>query len=697
MKLTPVILFLFFVFGNSIAQSKKAQIDSLYMVLETASSEDRTENLLLLGKAYLSINLDSSVAIYNVVYNESIRNKDEMNHGKSLIGLGSAYTKLSLRDSAQIYFKSAEKTIQGIQDYDLQTTLWMNQGILYVHLSEYEKARLEFEKVLAFALETTNNEDISRCYNNIAVCNGYLGDYEGALKMHIKSSEMAKDLEDPISLAKSYNNMGLIYFDLDDYEKSEEYLLKSLEIKKEQGEHVSAVGSYLNLGNVFRKIGANQKDSLMLNKAKRYYTEGLVLGEKTGYQKGLNIAYSSLALVETSLGNYDKGVEYGKLAVQKNMELNDVLSEMTARVNLADAYRYKKQFQLAEVEIEKGMLLAKETQNKFIEKEAFLILSKIKSDNGDFKNGLKFYEEYFRLGDSISSTDIKNRVNELEMKYQVAESDRNLAETRANLAETELQVKQRNNVIYGSLGLAFVLALIGYLVYNQQKLKNRQLQKESELRTALAKIETQNELQEQRLRISRDLHDNIGSQLTFVTSSVDNLKFGLKGNNDVITQKLTRISAFTTQTIFELRDTIWAMNKNEITSEDLQARIANFIEKAGSARDEVDFSFNVAESISESAVFTSVQGMNMYRIIQEAINNALKYANASEITVNFSKNKEEIKLEISDDGMGFDLQEVEFGNGIENIKKRAKDLGGKAIVISEKNKGTTIVVIFRDS
>lgn len=74
--------------------------------------------------------------------------------------------------------------------------------------------------------------------------------------------------------------------------------------------------------------------------------------------------------------------------------------------------------------------------------------------------------------------------------------------------------------------LTFIIKLIGFLVYNQQKLKNRQLHKENELRDALIQIETQNRLQEQRLRISRDLRDNIGAQLTFIISSIDNLKYG---------------------------------------------------------------------------------------------------------------------------------------------------------------------------
>ncbi|HCY83071.1 MAG TPA: two-component sensor histidine kinase, partial [Xanthomarina gelatinilytica] len=105
------------------------------------------------------------------------------------------------------------------------------------------------------------------------------------------------------------------------------------------------------------------------------------------------------------------------------------------------------------------------------------------------------------------------------------------------------------------------------------------LKKETELKEALIKIETQNKLQDQRLRISRDLHDNIGAQLTFIISSLDNLKYGFK-LPDNLNDKLKYISEFTSSTIYELRDTIWAMNKSEISFEDLQSRISNFIEKA---------------------------------------------------------------------------------------------------------------------
>lgn len=235
--------------------------------------------------------------------------------------------------------------------------------------------------------------------------------------------------------------------------------------------------------------------------------------------------------------------------------------------------------------------------------------------------------------------------------------------------------------------------MLGYLLYNQQKLKNKQLHKEAELKSTLVKIETQNKLQEQRLRISRDLHDNIGAQLTFIISSIDNLQFAFPNMEQNISRKLKKISEFTSKTIYELRDTIWAMNKEKISVEDLQARISNFIEKARTASPNTAFSFQFDSEQNKQYEFSSVIGMNIYRIIQESVNNALKYAEASEIKVHIEKLQQQFKIEIIDNGKGFLLAEVELGNGINNIKKRAKEIGGEAEVHTIVREGTQILIL----
>src|SRR5690554_3568603 len=110
--------------------------------------------------------------------------------------------------------------------------------------------------------------------------------------------------------------------------------------------------------------------------------------------------------------------------------------------------------------------------------------------------------------------------------------------------------------------------------------------------------------------------------------------------SEQLRNKLSGISSFTSQTIYELRDTIWAMNKENITIEDLQSRISNFIEQAKSVSEQTDFSFNMDDDVSENQMFSSLEGVNIYRIIQEAVNNSLKYASAKSIEVNISKGKD---------------------------------------------------------
>ncbi len=156
--------------------------------------------------------------------------------------------------------------------------------------------------------------------------------------------------------------------------------------------------------------------------------------------------------------------------------------------------------------------------------------------------------------------------------------------------------------------------------------------------------------------------------------------------------KLSGISGFTSQTIYELRDTIWAMNKENITFEDLQARISNFIDQAKVASEKTSFSFEIASEVNKEHILSSIEGMNSYRIIQEAVNNALKYSEATKIDVKISEKNGGISIAIEDNGKGFSKDSVELGNGLNNMKKRARELGANLSINSSSGKGTSVVM-----
>jgi signal transduction histidine kinase len=240
--------------------------------------------------------------------------------------------------------------------------------------------------------------------------------------------------------------------------------------------------------------------------------------------------------------------------------------------------------------VNKANQMSKKSENLIEIVQLWDNYSLLYASKNQFKQAYQYKNLFSKYKDSLLNKENIKAVEEINTKYQTVQKEKKIIQQQA-------EAKQKNVYLIGLSVLALLTGLIGFLIYKQQKQKNQQLAQENELKAAIVQIDNQNKLQEQRLSISRDLHDNIGSQLTFIISSVDNIKYGFDIINEKLDTKLTNISNFAKDTIVELRDTIWAMNSNEISFEDLEARINNYIEKAKDAKDDVSFSFAFDETI----------------------------------------------------------------------------------------------------
>lgn len=512
----------------------------------------------------------------------------------------------------------------------------------------------------------------------------YQGNYKENVNTILEAINLYEGLKLPSKVASNYGELGY-QMKRRDFEKGQYYMQKGKKLAEEYNDEEVLKNLYNNYG-VLKEMN-NELDSALF-----YYNKSLLIKEKQNDAFGIPYSVSNIGGVYFLKKDYKKALNQFESSITKRIILEDSIGISENYTQIAEIYFDEEKYPEAIETFKKSNRIASKKEYKYLVQYNYKSISEAFKRLNNADSALFYYEKYNLVKDSITNLSVEEKIASLTIEFETEKKEKEILQQRAQLAEKELEVKQKNYLIFGSLGLAIVLGLIGYLVYSQQKLKNRQLQKEGELKTALAKIETQNRLQEQRLRISRDLHDNIGSQLTFIISSIDNLKYGFKDMSEALSKKLIGISSFTTQTIYELRDTIWAMNKNSITFEDLQSRIINFIDNAKIASSITEFNFNIDKSINQEYTFTSIQGMNIYRIIQEAVNNAIKYANASKVEVIISENKG-FQFIINDNGNGFVEEKVELGNGINNMKKRAKDLKGTFNIDSEEKKGTTITVL----
>jgi signal transduction histidine kinase len=227
------------------------------------------------------------------------------------------------------------------------------------------------------------------------------------------------------------------------------------------------------------------------------------------------------------------------------------------------------------------------------------------------------------------------------------------------------------------LVLFFVLILVGAIYAGIKLIKSR--------RQVKIHLE-ERKLSDERMRISRELHDNIGARITHIISSLD-----IEAYKNTEATSIDKISNFARETMTQLRETIWAVSAKEIAFSQFVHRIEQYVSQINQLS-ELEI---VATKDADLPDFllTPTQLINYYRTIQEAINNAVKYAEAQTIMVDFHFLKETntIRIEIQDDGSGFDLAKEKQGSGIKSMRSRMEEVGAKIEVISEINKGSSIV------
>lgn len=229
--------------------------------------------------------------------------------------------------------------------------------------------------------------------------------------------------------------------------------------------------------------------------------------------------------------------------------------------------------------------------------------------------------------------------------------------------------------------------LISALVYFINQYNKRKYNKK------LLELQSEHKLQLERERISRDLHDSIGAYANAVLYKTDLLQQEPMQEQRAELMKDLRFAS--KDIITSLRETIWALQKEEYTDEECLLRIRNFIQPFNRYYPTIHFS--VIGNADATKKLNNNKALNLVRIVQEAVTNAIKHANATNITVTSEIANGQWKLLITDDGNGFSVSEHELsgGNGLANMKQRATDAGFDISFDSNGHSGSEISIIIR--
>ena len=506
---------------------------------------------------------------------------------------------------------------------------------------------------------------------NLGVVTYLNGKYEESTEIFLKAINLFEELKLDKELALAYGEFG--------YQIKRRNLKKAIEYMR-MGISIAEKHNYkFELSSMYNNFGVLQEMNNNLDSTAIYYRKALKLKIEVGDIEGIPYTLNDLSGLEAMRGNFNEAFKLLRQSDEYRKKEKANYGRVDNLVRWGDTYFQKGDIDSAIAKYSRAINSPGAGEQNYLVRYCLEQLAAGYELKKDYRNAFLNQRKLSALKDSVLNFETNAKIAELEIRFDTEKKDH-------QISESNLELQKKSNQLLILLGFVVTLMFITFGNYLYQKQKRERIKRELELKNQLNKAELEKKASEEKLRIARELHDNIGSHLTFIISSLDNVTYGAK--EDKVLNKLIGLSSFSRETLNELRNTIWAMKEEDSTVQQLLLKLSDLKHRLNEQIDNLNL--QIQSNISRTMFLTSAQLLNLYRIVQEAVQNSVKHADAKKITVVFNENEEGFIMEISDNGKGFDLQNANLGNGLKNMELRCKESGGNIKIESGQN-GTTIM------
>jgi len=627
------------------SKNKLTYLDSINSLSNSLKNDSLNRNFLfnLSTEYYYLKDYKKSFKVCENLLDMSTKAKDTLSIAKSFYYMGDCY-ETSKRDSAYYYYKRAEKLYRLKGNYEKVAKMIFNKAYMLYFEGNY----LESEIMVSDALQLLKNSDeIELLYTSYTLLGSNfekLEEYDSALKYYLLAKKILPNLlKNNADLTKinNYNITSVINI-ATIYGKKEQY-----DSAKKELESIISPGLIKNWPNLYAIVIGNLGYIKM----------------KSGNLKGVE------ALFKKSL----------KISLQEGNESNIIYKHS----NLGEYYAEIKDTTRSINYLKKSLLLAEKQKSSDDIKSSLKLLSVI-----DFRNAPKYDKRYIILNDSLVKAQRNNRNKFARIEYEtsVVEEENKI-----------LNVKITTIITSATLLCLLLIVIIIYRYIKSKKLEIAMLLKQQEAEEDIFKLLQENQIKmnlekvAEQKRISRELHDGVLNKLYGTR-----LQLGILNESDeeaIKAKRLTYVDLLQ-EIEKEIRDISHDLHSDIFKGAfNFNSLLNNLINEQNELK-VTHFSIKIDSTLAWENI-TGLVKITIYRIIQEAIQNVIKYAEAKECQIEIINiDNKELQLTIEDNGVGFDSNKIENeGIGLKNIKDRAKSLNSKLTLTSELGKGTKIEIV----
>ncbi len=589
----------------------------------------------------------------------------------------------------------------------------LNDLTFYYFQSNPQKAIKFGEQSLKLAKQIDDQRMLANTYNDYSMPYLTTGNFEKVVWLNNKALEIRMQLKDTAGIISSQSKLGNAYFELGRYNDAQASYNTIIKLAKLTNDEVNLMAVYQNSANVLESTGfieealQMQKDVQVIarrrkdtgaiivslgnmgscyrklknfQKSRECYMEAKELIEKTGDLELLSMVYHGLGGTEEDSENFALSLKHYKKAFSIYKQIKSDVGMGAVAGNIGSVYKTLKNYDSASVYL--GISLELALQNRSYEKisSTYRTLGEVEKERHNYKKAADYFQLESQYKDSVLLHGGSEALAEMFTKYEVEKKERDLAEQKVKIAEGNLE-----KLLW--IAVSVGLGLLVFVVVLYFRRKRIQAKAELELTRKEEKQLRERQLNEQKLEISRELHDNIGSQITYMISSMDNLAYRTSQEGE-LTEAVQSLSDFGRNTMKDLRSTVWAMNTEDGSMELL-------LQKMEDLRLHVPLTLSIHNTLRFDPELKALEMLNLYRIAQEAIQNALKYAEATAFEIGVRESENGIVIEFQDNGKGFEWNNGVSGNGIRNMEHRCKQIDAGFEIHSEPGKGTRISCTLR--
>jgi len=578
-------------------------------------------------------------------------------------------------EKPQEALKACRKVIVQSQEcafYPGEVRALIRMGICYDVLSKPDQAILFYQKARTVAQKNNYIKGIASCENNLGLIYWRLNDLKRAIHSFHEAKLSFEKMEDNLNVATVMNNLGLIYEELDQEKIALYWYRRSISLYLKEKNNDQILDVYSNIGNVLNSL--NKYDSCL------YYSEMAINGyRKTKNKYGLSISLSNLGSAQTSKKEFEKAVVSFRESAALAKEIGNEYSYLSTLINWADCCRKQKQYTeqeklLLEVLPIAERLKAHEQLFKISEALGFLSLTK-----GDNKAAIKYWAIFIRSNSKYTKELQDKTISRTNALYDI-KSEKQRSELYRKKKDAELLQQQLNRKLENTYWIVVVAVLVVTVITLVFYFIRRSLKRE-----LIAQQQVFQATNEERKRISYDLHDLVGSQLSFVVNNLELLSFSEKGN-----ERINRTFTMSQEAMSSLRDTVWALHSESMSSKVLLDRMKNVAKKWLEDNSiKVKFTVEIGDCELDPGV-----SLHVMRIFQEGISNIYKHSKAKKVEITLKETGDSLVLSIEDFGLGFDpAVKPDFHYGLKSIEQRAEKIGAVYSITKSKAHSGMILLL----